>query len=172
MVVGQDWGGTNYFDDNNGRDVQGNPTDINLIKLVETAGFSIQDVYLPQGQNVLFFTNAILCLKNGNLQAEVEKEWFKNCASFLRRQIEIVNPPIVVGMGKHAYEAILSCFKLKAGRFRDEVEAANGRELPNGIHAFAVYHCGSKSVNMNRSMEEQIRDWQRIQNFFEKQKII
>ena len=168
MVVGQDWGGTKYFGDNKGRDIQGNPTDINLIKLVGAAGFSIQDVYLPQGQNVLFFTNAILCLKDGNLQSPVQKDWFVNCATLLRRQIEIVSPAVVVGLGKHAHEAILSCFNLKAGPFRKEVESVNGRELPNGIHAFAVYHCGSKSLNMNRRMEEQIKDWTRIRRFLAK----
>jgi DNA polymerase len=168
MVVGQDWGTTDYFERNRGRDIRGNPTDLNLINLVKTIGFPIQDVYLPEGQNVLFFTNAVLCLKSGNLQSEVQKDWFINCSSFLRRQIEIVNPLAVVGLGKHAYDAILSCYNLKAGKFRPEVEAENGRVLLNGIHVFAVYHCGNKSTNMNRSMEVQIKDWMRIQKFIEK----
>ena len=168
MVVGQDWGTTDYFERNHGRDTRGNPTDLNLIKLIGTAGFSIQDVYLPEGQNVLFFTNAVLCLKSGNLQAEVKKDCFINCASFLRRQIEIINPVVVVGLGKHAYEAILSYFNLKAGRFRAEVESENGKELLNGTHVFAVYHCGSKSTNMNRPLEEQMKDWMRIRKFMDK----
>lgn len=175
MVVGQDWGGTRYFSDNNGRDVRGNPTDLNLIKLVEMAGFSIQDVYLPQGQNVLFFTNAILCLKDGNLQADVEKDWFYNCFSFLRRQIEIVNPVVIVGMGKEAYQAILKGFgiKEKVDILKPEVALKEGRLLPNGSRVFAVYHCGKRVLNSKktgRTMEEQKKDWMRIRKFLEKQR--
>lgn len=178
MVVGQDWGGIDYFVESNkdkdkGRDKRDNPTDLNLIKLVKIADFLIQDVYLPEGQNVLFFTNAILCLKQGKLSDNVSdedrkaRECFKNCESFLRRQIEIVNPAVVVGLGKHAYQAILSGFNLKAGKFSEEVEEENGRELLNGIHVFAVYHCGKKSTNMNRPMEAQKKDWMRIRKFIE-----
>lgn len=168
MVVGQDWGGTDYFLKNKGHDKPGNPTDLNLINLINIAGFTIKDVYLPEGQNILFFTNAILCLKGGNLQSDVQKEWFHNCAFFLRKQIEIVNPSIIVGLGKHAYEAVLSCYRLKAGSFKAEVEAEKGRELPNGITVFAVYHCGIKSINMNRPMEAQKHDWLRVRRFLEK----
>lgn len=170
MVVGQDWGGTDYFLKNRGRDKSGNPTDLNLVKLIAETGFLIQDVYLPQGQNILFFTNAILCLKDGNLQADVEKEWFLNCASFLRRQIEIVKPAVVVGLGKHAYDAVLSCYHLKSGRFRAEVELDSGRQLMDGIQVFAVYHCGSKSINMNRPMQAQKTDWKRIRKFMDNKK--
>lgn len=168
MVVGQDWGTTEYFERNHGRDIYGNPTDLNLIKLIGAIGFSIQDVYLPEGQNVLFFTNAVLCLKSGNLQAKVQRGWFIDCASFLRRQIEIVDPVAVVGLGRLAYEAILSCFNLKTGQFRSEVEIENGRRLSNGIHVFAVYHCGAKGTNMNRPMDKQIMDWMRIQRFIKR----
>lgn len=168
MVVGQDWGGTDYFLKNRGCDKSGNSTDLNLIELIEVAGFSIKDVYLSEGQNVLFFTNAILCLKDGNLQAEVQKDWFSNCALFLRKQIEIVNPLSVVGLGEDAYRTVLSCYNLKACAFRAEVEAENGRALPNGIRVFGVYHCGNKSINMNRPMEAQRKDWLRIRRFLEK----
>jgi uracil-DNA glycosylase family 4 len=168
MVVGQDWGGTKYFNKNGGRDAPRNFTNLALIELLGKAGFSIRDIDSQEGQNILFFTNAILCLKHGNLDAKVQKVWFDNCASFLRKQIEIVNPVVVVGLGELAYRAILFGFNMKAGQFRAEVETEKGIMLPNGTRAFAVYHCAKGSQNRNRPMDAQRKDWMRIRPFITK----
>lgn len=180
MVVGQDWGGTRYFKDNRGLDKPRNFTNLALVELIKLAGFSIQDIYLPQGQNVLFFTNAILCLKEGNLDAKVNKKWYEKCDLFLRRQIEIVNPVVVVGLGEKAYRAILKSFGMNVMKESDplkpEVERKEGRMLPNGSRVFAVYHCSPnvqrrkqpKTGKPIRTLEEQEKDWLRIRRFLEK----
>jgi len=168
MIVGQDWGGTKYFDKNRGRDAPRNFTNLALIELLGIAGFSIRDIDSQEGQNILFFTNAILCLKHGNLDAEVQKVWFNNCASFLRKQIEIVDPVVVVGLGEKAYRAILSGFNMKAGQFCAEVETEEGRMLPNGTRVFAVYHCVRRIQNTHRPMDVQRKDWMRIRPFVDK----
>jgi uracil-DNA glycosylase len=166
MVVGQDWGDTGYFVRQKGREGPRNPTNLALVELVGIAGVSIGDPGSQEGRDVAFFTNAILCLKgpSGGLQGTVQQGWFDNCASFLRKQIEIVHPDVVVGLGERAYRAILLGFKMQAGPFRAEVEAKEGRVLPNGTRAFAVYHCGSRIRNTHRTMDAQREDWRRMRS--------
>ncbi len=174
MVVGQDWSDADYFVQHEGRPWPRNPTNLALVDLIGIAGVQIGDAGSPVGCDVAFFTNAILCLKGaeGGLQGKVQPSWFKNCNQFLRRQIEIVNPAVVVGLGELAYRAILRGFGLKCGYpvdgktwFRAEVEAESGRVLPNGSRAFAVYHCAQRILNTHRPIDLQRADWRRLRPF-------
>jgi uracil-DNA glycosylase family 4 len=164
MVVGQDWAGIPYFLKHKGRDDPRNATNRAIVELAREAGVSIDELGLSQGQGTAFFTNAILCLKNGQLSAAVKRRWFDNCSSFLRRQIEIVRPEVVVGLGVHAYRSILGCFGMTPGPvFRSEVERKDGRMLPNGVRVFAVYHCSPLVWNTGtRTLDEQKKDWRRM----------
>jgi DNA polymerase len=165
MVVGQDWGDTRYFKDNKGREKANNPTNKALMELMASIGLRIgnpEDVNQPK---IAFFTNAILCLKNGGMQAEISDAWFHNCRDFLRRQIEIVNPKIVVGLGTLAYRGVLSAFDLNMKPdFPSAVSNNEGVLLPNGSRVFAVYHCGSRSTNMNRDYDHQLADWKPMEH--------
>ena len=167
MVVGQDWGDTDYFLQHGGREGPRNPTNLGLVELLGIAGISIGEPGSSVGRDVAFFTNGILCLKrsDGGLQGKVQPAWFENCAPFLRRQIEIVRPTVVVGLGKLAYQAILDGFEMRWGPFRSEVEAPRGRVLPTGARTFAVYHCGARIRNTHRPMPMQREDWARIRPF-------
>jgi len=167
MVVCQDWGDTSYFIHRQGGEGPSNPTNLGLVELVGIAGITIGDPGSVVGRNVAFFTNAILCLKNeqGGLQGKVQTSWFQNCAPFLRRQIEIVRPFVVVGLGERAYRAILEGFGMRCGSFRTEVNSAEGCLLPNGSRAFAVYHCGARIQNTHRPMARQREDWKRLRPY-------
>lgn len=170
MVVGQDWGDTRYFVRREGREGPRNPTNLALVELVGIAGISIGDPGSAVGRDIAFFTNAVLCLKgsDGGLQGTVQSSWFENCATFLRRQIEIVRPVVVVGLGERAYRTILQGFAMDCERFRSEVEASSGRILPTGSRAFAVYHCGARIRNTHRPMAAQRQDWKRLRPFLSK----
>lgn len=165
MVVGQDWGDVAYFVRNRGRDLAQNFTNRSLVELLAIAGVVVEPLGSPELSHVAFFTNAILCLKSGGLQGKVNPDWFPNCRVYLRRQIEVVQPKVVLGLGAHAYQSILASFDLTAGAFRMEVEASDGRLLPNGTRAFAVYHCGARIRNTHRPLDEQKRDWFRIRRY-------
>jgi len=163
MVVGQDWGDTKYFKDNKGREKANNPTNRMLIKLMSSIDRRIENPEDVNQPKVAFFTNAILCLKQGNMQTVVQEAWFRNCQHFLRQQIEIVKPKIVVGLGQLAYNTILSAFAIKKpAKFLDSVTNTEGVALANGSRAFAVYHCGARILNTHRRETEQFNDWQRI----------
>jgi uracil-DNA glycosylase len=167
MVVGQDWGDTTYFVLHEGRSEPRNRTNLTLVKLLCIAGISIGSPDSAVGRDIGFFTNAILCLKGseGGLQGKLQPSWFANCARFLRRQLEIIRPAVVVGLGERAYRTILRGFEMNCGPFLSEVEAPSGRVLPTGTRAFAMYHCGAKFLNIRRPMDVQEEDWKRLRPF-------
>ena len=162
MVVGQDWGDTRYFLKYQGVEGPGNPTNKTLAMLLGTIGIAIGEPGQTDGADVVFFTNAILCLKEGGLQGDVRREWFQCCRPFLQRQIEIISPKVVVGLGQRAFESIVTAFDMKPPAFRNAVEDERGIVLPNGSRLFAVYHCGARILNTHRSLSAQLHDWQRI----------
>ena len=166
MVVGQDWGDTNYFIKNQGLEAQRNPTNNMLRELLGSIGIDVGSPHDCRSDGQVFLTNAILCLKtNGGLQGNVKKEWFSNCGrAFLRPLIEIVEPKVVVCLGERAWCSVTVAFDQPAGRFRDSVENPRGVQIMDGGVAMAVYHCGARILNTHRRREQQFRDWQRIGN--------
>lgn len=96
MVVGQDWGGVPYFTGHCGRESIANRTNRNLRELIGLLGIDVGEPENPGTSGQAFFTNAILCLKEGGLQAEVRDAWFRNCGTHLRRQVELVAPRVLV----------------------------------------------------------------------------
>lgn len=166
MVVGQDWGDTNYYNKHCGLDDLRNPTMVALEKLLCKAGFELSLQSYDHGSRGLFLTNAILCLKSGGLQAAVNPTWFHNCGKlFLRAQVEIVSPRVVVALGERAYKAIAQTFEFRPRPFRQAVELKEGIKLSCGSQLFAVYHCGPRIQNTLRKFDVQISDWVRIRNW-------
>ena len=166
MVVGQDWGDTNYFIKNQGREAQRNPTNNMLRELLGSIGIDVDSPHDCSSDGQVFLTNAILCLKrNGGLQGNVKKEWFSNCGrAFLRPLIEIVQPKVTVCLGERAWRSVTAAFDQPTGRFRDSVENPRGVQIMDGGVAMAVYHCGARILNTHRRREQQFLDWHRIGN--------
>ncbi len=162
MVVGQDWGDVRYFHRNCGFDDLSNRTIRTLERLLIAAGVEISLREYGPKEGRLFLTNAILCLKDGGLQGPVLNSWFSNCSKFLKKQIEIVSPPVVVALGEKAYRAIVKSFGLSPKRFRDVVRTEEDIILPNGNRFFPVYHCGARILNTHRPLYMQIQDWERV----------
>jgi len=163
MVVAQDWGDVAAFQKQDGIDWDNSETNRVLRDLLAAIGFNIDLPSSSTGRGLLFFTNAILCLKRGGAQAAVKTQWFRNCgAQFLKPQIEIVKPRVVICLGQRAYDAVLRAYSRKPLPFREAVDGHQPTILPNNVAAFAVYHCGRRIRNMYRTMDEQKRDWQLI----------
>ena len=165
MIIGQDWGDVRYYKKNGGFDNIKNPTMCTLEWLLRGIGLDVSlDEYAPSPRGI-FLTNAVLCLKDGGLQAKVDPRWFANCgAHFLRKQIEIVSPRIAVTLGQKAYEATLGAFGLDMTSFRNAVENETGTTLSNGTTLLAVYHCGQRILNTHRPFAQQMINWRRVAN--------
>jgi len=170
MIVGQDWGGVHYYVKHRGLDDLKNPTMRTMERLLNESGIPASLTRYEQGDRGIFLTNAVLCLKSGGLQAAVDSSWFSNCgARFLRPQIEVVAPRVVVALGQRAYEAILRTYDIRPGAFRDAVESPDGILLPGGSRLLAVYHCGNRILNTHRKYPEQLRDWRRVASWMQVQ---
>jgi len=167
MLVGQDWGDVASFIKYRGIDPMSGRTNKILKELLSSIGCHIKSIdEMNNEKGNIFLTNAILCLKEGGMQAKVKNMWINNCARiFLRQQIEIINPRVVIGFGEKAFMAILYSFGLQKTIFRWAVEADTGTLLPNGSMLFAVYHCSPTTININRDMESQLNDWKRIYKY-------
>ena len=179
MVVGQDWGDNRYFLANEGLDKTGNPTNASLRELLEFVGRPVPPPSSgePGGESAkgVWLTNALLWLKKGGMSAAVKPEWFKEpAADFLREQINIVEPRVVVGLGARAYSAIAFAFGITTPRgiFRKIVEDTAGVRLrtPFECTLFGVYHCGSRITGMTRSRAEQRKDWMKIRDALARKK--
>jgi DNA polymerase len=164
VIVGQDWGDTRYFSDNGGRETPRNPTNKMLRSLLGSIGINIAEpTAADAGGGTVFLTNAILCLKNGGMQAKVRSEWFTNCgARFLRPTIDLIAPKVVVTLGEWAYSTVTAAYGLPRVAFRQAVEQAEGFYLTQGARYFPMYHCGARILNSHRPLEQQLRDWARV----------
>jgi uracil-DNA glycosylase family 4 len=139
----------------------GNPTNSNLQKLLRKFDIVVKDPQKFQEQHI-FLTNIILCLKSGGMQAPVKEEWLLNCSeNFFRDLVAIIQPKIILALGKKVSEAILKLYGvsyLKTAPFRQLVQRAPIK-LTEATYLCPVYHCGAGSVNRNRKLVEQEEDW-------------
>jgi len=177
MVIGQDFANKERFETTEGLPDPNFRTNKTLVELLGRAGFDIQ---LPEtamqfsdktkNRGLLFFTNAILCLKQGTAQSPVKAECFQKCGEhFLRPLIDLVKPKVVVCLGRRAYRGVMVAYGKNPRKFRSAVDSEEPDTLPpNGISVFAVYHCGARVQNSHRSLDEQREDWTRIGNFLKK----
>jgi len=96
------------------------------------------------------------------MQAKPLGSWFNNCRWFLKRQVEIVAPAVLVPMGERANYSVRKAFNLPPKKLRPSVEDSIGDQVPNGPSVLAVYHCGNRTINRHRKIEQQLLDWARI----------
>jgi uracil-DNA glycosylase family 4 len=171
MVIGQDWGDIEFFQDNKGYSKDNNPSNNMIRSLLASIDIEIpQPSKSNETKNPIFLTNAILCLKNKE-KDPIKKRWFDNCGkNFLQPLIEITQPKVLVTLGKYAYELICKLYGLPKVQFREAViYQKGGFFLTNDVRFFPVYHCSRLVINSKtRSIEEQKADWQKVRKVLEK----
>lgn len=125
----------------------------------DTAGRNFEDLLTFSGisRNDVYVTNAILCNpkdKNGNNSTPTAVE-AANCHPFLRRQIELVNPKIVVPLGNTALKALseIESHTLSLSKNVRTIQPWFGRLLA------PLYHPGQRAM-IHRSFANQRSDYQ------------
>ncbi len=174
MVIGQDYG-TKEEDDE--LIVQtSDPTSKRLVELL-TEAFEWDSLF----QKPLFFTNMANCYRKHNTSGGMHPGWLPICANkFMSRLIRIIRPKIIIVLGRVAFEA-LHCMEdssivcldpIEKGRdqYADIISHHYQLDLDGSkIAVFPVYHPGSNS-RINRSSSEQLNDWKKIAEYYEKVK--
>jgi len=168
MVIGQDWGGIDYYERNNGNDNSQNPTCRNLIRLFDVIKINIGTPELPVNSGRVHFTNIIPFLRTGQMQGDLNRILNQKLINeiaehFTAPLISIVKPRIIITLGIAPLRAVLSIFKIKPQyQTLKKFVACPPLTLDSELYLFPMFHCGSSGVNRNRKMEFQIEDWSRI----------
>lgn len=196
MLVGQDWGNLGnvsspymkqFEEINSGKRfsywMDGESiTDNNLIALFSSIGdynISSGAPYNPD----LFFTNFVLGYRNHGLSGGFKQRWLQENKVFFRCLAEIIEPEIIICLGRNAFRGVMMAFdrKVRIGSYNAFIV---GKEnpveltLPSGkrVFVFAEAHCGAMgTLNRNRlkdpdgakDIELQKKDWQRIKQYLD-----
>ena len=136
--------------DRTGVPLFGDPTGFNFERLLESVKLTRAEV---------FITNSVLCNprdEKGNNRAPSEEE-SRNCSFHLENTIVVVNPLVIVTLGKAALNS-LNLIHPHSISLREDV----GTDvLWNGRTVFPMYH-SSPRVLVHRSMEQQRQDFKRL----------
>jgi len=104
----------------------------------------------------IFLTNAVLCNpqeKNGNNDTPTKEELF-NCSPYLEMTIELIQPDVIVPLGKIALDS-LALISPHFLTLRDDV----GNLAPwNGRYIFPLYHPSPRAL-LHRSLAKQRSDY-------------
>jgi DNA polymerase len=116
----------------------------------------------------IFITNAALCNPRAESGANRKptKAEVRNCSEFLRRQIEIVNAPVVVTLGAVSLEALraVEYHRLTLKENVGQVVGWRGRLL------VPLYHPSPQVLASHRREAEQLRDYEALRATLEKLK--
>jgi uracil-DNA glycosylase family 4 len=124
----------------------------NFESLLEAAGWSRSDVWVA---------NAVMCWPcgaNGN-NGRPNREELLNCSRHLARQVEIIDPLVIVSLGLVALDALRLLAPIERGPLRQLVGQrfnwANRVLVP-------LYHPSPRVVNTTRSLSEQTLDFRAL----------
>ena len=173
MVIGQDYG---TCDDGDLEITTFDPTGKRLTELL-TEAFDWDSL----DQKPLFFTNMANCYRKQRTSGGMHSAWLPLCANkFMSRLIRIIQPQIIIVLGRAAFEALhcmedlpVVCFDpLVKGK--DSLTEMIGRRYElnlddEKIAVFPVFHPGSNS-QMNRTETQQLEDWKKIAEFYAKER--
>jgi DNA polymerase len=108
----------------------------------------------------IFITNTVLCspCKPSGANDKPSRAEIRSCSGFLRRQIELINPPVVATLGAVALDA-LKLIEPHEYQLREDAAKIlrwNGRLL------VPLYHPSPQVVITVRTLERQKRDFRSI----------
>jgi len=93
--------------------------------------------------------------------SKVKSIWEKESTEeFLKPLIEIIQPKIIITLGKVAYDAAARIYGLSLNKSLKKLIKNNPIKVQN-VNIFAMYHCGRIGL-ANRKLYQQILDWRKI----------
>ena len=192
LLVGQDWGSptacssdyiSQFTEINEGKQSRyrsdgSSVTDNNLITLFSSIGYDISNG-APWHRD-LFFTNFVLGYRNTGFSGGFKRRWLYDNKSFFFRLASIIEPEIIICLGRNAFQGVMIAFdqKVKMSRYNDFITSSYNPVVilfPSGKKAkvFAEAHCGTMgTLNRNRlkdadgltGIELQKKDWSKIRD--------
>ena len=161
-------------------------TDKNLKKLFEVLG----SYDLQQNNEDLFFSNLALGYRAKGSTGNTNKKWFERDAKYLKRLVNIIEPNIIICLGKDTYENAASTLcdkKVRVDKFYEALDSGNNfaefdlLETDKRVRIYGVSHCGNYGVR-NRAkyatkisdskdgLDLQEKDWRKIREYLKEVK--
>ncbi|USK32544.1 hypothetical protein LIT25_18350 [Bacillus sp. F19] len=158
LVIGKDWYNSSGFISQNGKVNVLDDTNRNLLQLLKWIGVD---------ENVgLFFTNSVLCMKDGEKNQKLKSAWKSNCShSFLRPVIEIIKPKIIIALGEDAFDSIKRVYRNEYPKLRCSYPKARDSTEPfivGEMKLFSVVHPGRLGMANFGGMEGHKKSWMKI----------
>jgi DNA polymerase len=108
----------------------------------------------------IFITNSVLCSprKPSGANDKPTRGEIRNCSDFLRRQIELINPPVVATLGAVALDALklIEPHDYQLRKHAAKILRWNGRLL------VPLYHPSPQVIITVRTIEQQKRDFKTL----------
>jgi len=175
LVIGQDWACEDYFVENfkslTWEKESSNPTNIKLKALFEKLIGT--DIGLPSPcqeskykKPLLFFTNAVMGIKEGNKMDAPVGTSYRHTSNILERLINIIKPKYIIILGKVPYKAVYEIYKTEfvetnaSTSVRKLVEHNGNHPRINKAELFVMFHPSTRPVN--RTPDQQSDDWDKV----------
>lgn len=134
--------------DRTGVPLSGDQSGRNFMRFLATTGLTRRSI---------FITNAVLCnprTATGANRTPTRNE-IANCASFLKRQLDIINPRLVVTLGRVALDALrrVQYHPLTLSEHAGQLHEWHGRAL------LPLYHPSPQVLASHRREAEQLADY-------------
>ena len=113
----------------------------------------------------IFITNTVLCSprKPSGANRKPSKREIKNCAEYLKKTIEIINPNVIATLGTVALEGLQA---IEYHQFTLKRETARILKWNNRL-LIPLYHPSPQVVASHRRMSEQLADFQVLEKAIE-----
>ena len=105
----------------------------------------------------IFITSAVMCSPRSVTDAnrKPSRSEIKNCSAYLKRQIELIRPPVIATLGSVALEALSL---IAYHEFKLKLHIGSILEW-NGIKLVPLYHPSPQVIASSRRMHQQIEDY-------------
>jgi hypothetical protein len=164
LIIGQDFSNVGYFDNIHSllsiNNIESeNTTNKNLIKYIKLSGINVNDIY---------FTNAILCIKSGSMNAPIKTKWISNCSTqYLKPLItqHLINLKMIITLGKVALDAVKKISDFSEKNSFSHLAKTNYDLNIDGkkIKLYPMFHVGNLgNVNAAKANKNPKELWEKI----------
>jgi DNA polymerase len=171
MIIGQDWGPFIDMQKLNSQYAKNEDTWDNLIEQEKSNTKKLLTQYIIESSNgkvnslnEIYITNAIMCARNGNNyrgdNIDLKKSTF-NCRQYLKKQIEIVNPKVLLTLGYYPLKALSDIYNFKIeNTLKSTIESMPTIKLGD-IIIIPLYHPVAQ-IKKQEQLEQYNRIWEHL----------
>ena len=170
MIIGQDWGPYTDMKKFNSLLNKTKSNWASVIELEKSSTKKMLSYYIESSSNNkytlndIFITNAIMCARQGNNYRGKNINLNKstvNCSEFLKKQIEIVKPKVILTLGYYPLKSLSNIFNFKIDKSLKKEIKTNPEIKINNYIIIPLYHPVAQ-IKKEEQLEQYKRIWKYI----------